>query len=88
VDPQEITRAMAGVRFLSASIEATAAFLMLRGSLERAVGVNAALGLVGPAIFAVVSALGIIGLAGRVSPLRLVLVSAGVLLVLASSRAS
>jgi hypothetical protein len=45
------------------------------------------LGLVGPTIFAVVSALGIIGLAGRVSALRLILVSVGVGLVLASTRA-
>lgn len=87
MEPQEITRAMAGVRFVSSAIEASAAFVMLRGSLERAVGVNAILGLVGPTIFAVVSALGIIGLAGRVSGLRLALVSAGVLLVLASTRA-
>jgi hypothetical protein len=85
--PHDVTRAMAGVRFVSAAIEASAAFVMLRSSLERAVGVNAILGLVGPAIFAVVSALGIIGLAGRLSPLRLVLVSLGVALVLASTRA-
>lgn len=87
MDPHTITRAMAAVRFVSASIEATAAFIMLRGSLERAVGLNAVLGLVGPTIFAIVSALGIVGLAGRVSPLRMALVSAGVLLVLASTRA-
>jgi hypothetical protein len=86
VDPQAITRAMSSVRFVSAAIECTAAFIMLRGSLERAVNINAVLGLVGPTIFAVVSALGIVGLAGRVSPLRLVLVTAGVGLVLASTR--
>ena len=85
--PHDITRAMSAVRFVSAGIEATAAFFMLRGSLERAVGINAVLGLVGPTIFAVVSALGIIGLAGRVSALRLILVSVGVGLVLASTRA-
>ena len=45
-----------------------------------------ALGLVGPTIFAVVSALGIVGLAGRVSPLRLGFVAVGVGLVLASTR--
>jgi len=78
---------MASVRFVSAAIEATAAYLMLRSSVERAVGINAVLGLVGPAIFAVVSALGIIGLAGRVSPLRMALVACGVGLVLLSTRA-
>jgi hypothetical protein len=87
LEAHDVTRAMASVRFLSAAIEASAAFVMLRSSLERAVGLNAVLGLVGPTIFVVVSALGVIGLAGRISALRLVLVCAGVLLVLASSRA-
>lgn len=86
MEAHDITRAMAGVRFLSAAIECTAAYLMLRGTLGRAVNINAALGLVGPAIFATVSALGIVGLAGRVSPLRLGLVAVGVGLVLVSSR--
>lgn len=82
-----MARAMAGVRFLSAAIEASAALVMLRGGIERAVEVNAVLGLVGPTIFAVVSALGVLGLSGRVSPLRLGLVALGAGLVLASTRA-
>lgn len=86
MDPHLTTRAMAGVRLISASIELTAAYLMWKSPLPRAVSINAALGLVGPLIFTVVSALGIVGLAGRISPLRMVVVSLGVGLVLFSSR--
>ena len=86
LDPQLTTRAMAGVRLISASIELTAAYLMVRSSLPRAVSINAVLGLAGPVIFTVVSALGIVGLAGRISPLRLIVVSIGVALVLLSTR--
>jgi hypothetical protein len=81
VDPH--VRYMAFVRFFSASVELTAAVLMLRsGSLESAIGINAALGLVGPTLFAVVSAIGIAGLAGHVSWQKLALIFAGVVLVL------
>lgn len=88
MDPHLTSRAMAVVRLVSASIECTAAYLMWRGPLTRAVAINATLGLVGPLIFTVVSALGIVGLAGRISPMRLVVVSVGVALVLVSSRIS
>lgn len=74
---------MAFLRFLSASIEITAAIWMLRiGRVEAALGINALLGLVGPTLFALVSAIGIAGLAGQVSWGKLALIFTGVLLVL------
>jgi hypothetical protein len=86
VEPHVTTRVMAGMRLLSATVELTAAWLMARASLPRAVAINAALGMVGPLIFAGVSAVGITGLAGRVSPARLALAALGVALVLWSTR--
>jgi hypothetical protein len=88
MDAHDIARSMAAVRLVSATIEATAAYVMWRGTLERAVAVNAVLGVIGPSIFAVVSALGILGLSGRIPPLRLILVAVGAALVLASTRVS
>jgi hypothetical protein len=86
MDPDLLVRSMASLRFLSAAIEASAALLMLRQDLAGAVRLNALLGLVGPTIFVTVSALGVAGLAGRISPLRLGMVLVGVLMVVAASR--
>lgn len=81
VDPA--VRGMALVRMLSASIEITAAFLMLRaGRVETAIGINAALGMVGPVLFAIVSTIGIVSLAGHLSFQKVGFIMAGVLLVL------
>jgi len=78
---------MAFVRLISATIEVTAALLMLRlGRIDAAAQINAALGLVGPAIFIVVSMLGIAGLAGRIPLSRTLIIAAGVLLILYGSR--
>lgn len=77
-------RHMAMVRMLSASIELTAAFLMLRyGRIETAIAINSALGTVGPVLFAIVSALGIAGLAsGGMNWGKIAIIFAGVMLVL------
>lgn len=86
VDPHTAVRAMASIRFLSSAIECAAAILMLRLGIVGAVRLNAGLGLVGPTVFTVVSAFGIAGLAGRIAPLRLILVFAGVALVFLATR--
>lgn len=84
--PEErIVSAMALLRLLSAAIEITAAVLMVRsGRVADALRVNALLGLVGPLVLASVTALGLVGLAGRISPGRLAIVALGVALILAS----
>ncbi|MCL4426578.1 MAG: YqhV family protein [Firmicutes bacterium] len=75
---------MAALRFLSSLIEFTAAFLILAkfNRVEQAVRVNALLGLVGPTIFLLVSGLGLLGLAGRVSWEKMALILLGILFVL------
>jgi len=75
---------MVALRYLSATVELVAATLMLRsGKVATAVSINAALGLFGPLLFVVVSAIGIWGLAqGQdVSWARLGLIGLGVLLI-------
>lgn len=83
LEPEQLVKGMASLRFLSATIEISAAVLMLRvGRLESAVSINAALGLVGPILFSLVSAIGLLGLAERLPLGKLLLIFGGVLLVL------
>ena len=78
---------MATVRFVSASIEFTAALLMLRmGRVDTALRINGVLGLVGPLILIVTTALGVAGMAGRVQVGKIALIFAGVYLILYGSR--
>ncbi|MHB8946538.1 MAG: YqhV family protein [Bacillota bacterium] len=75
------------IRLLSGSIEITAALLMLRfGNVATAVRINALLGLTGPIIFMSASAVGLLGLAGKLSLGRMVLVLSGVFLVMLGVR--
>ena len=79
---------MVALRYLSATVELVAATLMLRsGKVATAVSINAALGLFGPLLFVVVSAIGIWGLAQGhdVSWTRLALIGLGVLLIVYSA---
>lgn len=82
-----VVRSMASLRLLSASLELVAAGLMWRsGRVHVALTLNAALGLIGPTLFALVSALGLFGMSGQVPWHRLLLVMAGVLLVMLGAR--
>ncbi|MDN5363497.1 MAG: hypothetical protein PWQ91_558 [Eubacteriales bacterium] len=75
---------MSLLRFLSATIEFTAAVLMWKSaSVEKAFKINAVLAAVGPFILTAVTAIGLAGLAGKVAPARLVLILAGVALIFA-----
>lgn len=78
---------MATVRFVSASIEFTAAVLMLRfGKVETAIRINGALGLVGPIVLITTTALGVAGMAGKIPVAKVALIFAGVYLILYGSR--
>jgi hypothetical protein len=78
----KIVLGMAGIRLLSASIEFTAAMLMLMyGRVETAFKINALLALVGPAVLLTVTTLGLIGLAGKISPSGMMSVILGVILI-------
>lgn len=76
---EKIVLGMAALRFLSASIEFSAAMLMLYfGRVETAFKINAGLALVGPTILLAVTGLGLVGLAGKIAPVGMLLVVAGV----------
>lgn len=78
----KIVLGMAGLRFLSASIEFTAAMLMLMyGRVETAFKINALLALVGPTILITVTTLGLIGLAGKIDGSGMMIVILGVALI-------
>lgn len=75
----KIVFSMAMLRVLSGCIELIAAMLILRfNQLEKALLINSSLALVGPMIFILVTTLGLIGLADKLSYSKLLWVIAGV----------
>ncbi|RIW37333.1 DUF2619 domain-containing protein [Bacillus salacetis] len=74
--------AMVALRVLSGSIEIGAAMLMLKfNDLEKAFMINSLLALVGPTIFFSTTAIGLMGLSGKISLLKAVCLISGVLLI-------
>ncbi|MFZ5591498.1 MAG: YqhV family protein [Bacillota bacterium] len=83
----KIVLGMALLRFISSSIEFSAALLMLAfNSIESALKINAALALVGPTIMLAVTSLGLFGLAGKLSFFSMLLIVSGVALILLGLR--
>ncbi len=75
----KIVLSMAALRFISGTIELTAALLMLRHStVERALLINSGLALVGPLILITTTAIGLSGLADKLSPMRFLWILVGV----------
>ena len=86
MDP--ILTSMAIMRFVSSFIELSAALLFSKSkSVEKALRINATLGLIGPLIFMGVSLLGIAGISGKVSFIKLIIIFTGVVLVLIGTSA-
>lgn len=84
---QRLVQGMVLLRAISALVEVCAVIAMIRLSrVDALLRLNAALGLVGPTIFILVSLLGLAGMAERLHPGRFLLVAAGVLLVFWGSR--
>jgi hypothetical protein len=83
LDRDPVLLGMAGLRFLSGSIEMTAALLMLYdGTISRAIAINAGLSLVGPLVLIVVTTLGLVGAAGELPLAKMALIVAGVACIL------
>lgn len=79
---EKIVLGMAALRFLSSSIEFTAALLMLYfNNVETAFKINATLAVVGPTVMITVTSLGLVGLAGKVSSLGLASILLGIALI-------
>lgn len=78
----KIVFTMAMLRCMSASIELTAALLMLKyGRVETALKINALLAMVGPTVMMIVTTVGLAGLAGKVSLSKLAVIFSGVVLI-------
>lgn len=76
---EKIVLGMAALRFLSSSIEFTAAFFMLYfNNVETAFKINAMLAVVGPTVMITVTSLGLVGLAGKASSLGLASILVGI----------
>jgi hypothetical protein len=78
----KIVFSMAMIRIISSIIEFTAAMLFLKyDSVEKALKINALLALIGPVVMTTVTVLGLIGISGKVSGGRFIIIIAGVLLI-------
>lgn len=78
---------MAIVRILSGLLEILAAIVIMRfGRIETALRINAFLGLVGPIVFILVSALGIVAVAVRVIPWKIGLIILGFVFVMLGTK--
>lgn len=75
--------AMAILRLLSGSFEVFAAFLMLRfNDIEKALVINSSLALIGPLILIVTTAIGLFGIADKVSFSKFIWIILGVMFIL------
>lgn len=81
-------KGMIAVRLASAAAELTGAYLMHRlGRLEDAVRINALLGVVGPTVLFVATAVGVAGLADRLPLPRLGLIMLGAIVITLATKA-
>jgi len=75
----KIVLGMAAIRLLSGAIEMTAALIMLRlGTPAKALLVNSGLALVGPLILISTTAIGLAGIADKLSPGKFLWILTGV----------
>lgn len=73
---------MAILRFLSASVELTAAILMLVfNDITKAILINSFLAIIGPCILVFTMTIGLVGIAGEISYGKLLLIGLGVLFI-------
>lgn len=70
------------LRLISGSIEVLSALLIIYfNNVETALKINALLAIVGPTVLVVVTSLGILGIAGKVSLLKMLTILSGVILI-------
>ncbi|MBU5672955.1 YqhV family protein [Paenibacillus brevis] len=70
---------MASLRIVSGSIEIVAAILMLKlGRVDKALAVNSALAFVGPSVLLITTAIGLAGMADRLSWGKMLWIGLGV----------
>ncbi|WEG12930.1 YqhV family protein [Pullulanibacillus sp. KACC 23026] len=86
----EFDKAIVGMsllRVLSGTIEITVAIFIFRlNDISKALVLNSSLALVGPCILILTTAIGVLGLAEKISFMRIFIIFAGILLILIGSR--
>lgn len=76
---EKVVLGMALLRILSGSIELLAAFFMIKfNSIEKAVMINTSLALVGPIIFILTTTIGLMGIVGNISFVKLLWIFLGI----------
>ncbi|GAF63796.1 YqhV family protein [Alkalihalobacillus trypoxylicola] len=75
------------LRLLSGFIEISAAMVMLKlNSVEKAMGVNAILAIIGPTIFIASILIGLVSISDKLSPSKFIFIGIGVLFILVGIR--
>ena len=78
---------MAAIRAAAGLIEVIGAIIIFRlGTVPKALQANAFLAAAGPIFMLAVTGVGLLGLAGRIPPVKVVLIAVGAGLILAGSR--
>ncbi len=84
---RKVLSQIAMLRVISGILEISAALVIIRlRRIEAALRINALLGLIGPLVFLAVSALGIVALAVKISPVKIILLLAGAFFILWGTR--
>ncbi|NLW09284.1 MAG: DUF2619 domain-containing protein [Firmicutes bacterium] len=84
---RKVLSQIATLRVISGILEISAALVIIRlRRIEAALRINALLGLIGPLVFLAVSALGIVALAVKISPVKIILLLAGAFFILWGTR--
>jgi hypothetical protein len=84
---QTVLNNMALIRIISGLLEIATAIIFIKiGRVDSALRLNAFLGLIGPIVFILVSVLGIAAIAVKLSWIKLVLLSLGLLLVIVGTK--
>jgi hypothetical protein len=84
---QTVLNNMAVIRIISGLLEIATAIIFIKvGRVDSALRLNAFLGLIGPIVFILVSVLGIAAIAVKLSWVKLLLLSLGLLLVIVGTK--
>jgi hypothetical protein len=84
---QTVITNMAVIRVISGLLEIATAIVFIKvGRVNSALRLNAFLGLIGPVVFVLVSVLGIAAIAVKLSWIKLVLLSLGIVLVMVGTK--
>jgi hypothetical protein len=78
---------MATIRVISGLLEIMVAIIFLKsGRVENALRMNAFLGLIGPLVFLLVSVLGVVAIAVKISWPKMIIICLGIILVLVGTK--